>query len=136
MHSRLAVRLMKRVLVFVFVASCLRFLGEAVGASPETSSAATNGFVALGDPARTGQFRLYTSASPESRHLFNAFDLEAYGGTLLQALGGERLQKCRASSKQDSLHSILINGKGPNLSATNDMVVTERASGPEWFYVG
>jgi hypothetical protein len=70
------------------------------------------------------QFRLFTNASPDASQLFNTMEIDAFGEKLL------------ASPRAGSLlHNVLINGAGPDLSATNSMRVVEQASGPEWRYV-
>ena len=35
----------------------------------------------------------------------------------------------------DSVHNVLVNGRGPNLAPTNGMTVMEQAAGPEWRYL-
>src|SRR5262245_11507591 len=89
-------------------------------------------------PALTNavQFRLYTNASPTASHLFNTFDLVAYGQSWLAGPAGEPLKQWLAQPKPVvSLHNILVDGQGPVLSPTNGMSIVEQASGAEWRYV-
>lgn len=82
------------------------------------------------------RFRLYTNGAPDSPHLFNTFELEAYGERLLSSPTGADLKRLLASSPTNALlHSVLVNGAGPELRPANGLVVVERASGPDWCYV-
>jgi len=110
------------------------------GAKPaELSGAATqlrNGAVVLPDSTNAVQFRLYTNASPDSPHLFNTIQIEAYGEMLLPSPGGDALKRWLATSPTNaSLHNILVNGAGPQLAVTNGMKTIEQASGPDWRYI-
>jgi hypothetical protein len=104
-----------------------------------TSRAAAPGgddFVVLPNTASPVQFRLYTNAAPDAAHLFNMFDLQAHGELLLTAPAGKGLQRALAASPPEiSLHSVLVNGQGPELASTNGMNVIEEAIGPDWRYV-
>lgn len=79
---------------------------------------------------------LYTNAAPDAAHLFNTFEIEAYGERLLSSPGQAEVARWRASSPTNApLHNILVNGDGPLLALTNSMAVVERATGPGWNYV-
>src|SRR5436190_6220078 len=81
--------------------------------------------------------RLYTNASPDSSHVFNTFDIEAYGESLLQSPSGEALKRALAASPTNVwFHNIIVDGKGPVLAATIGMNVIEQASGADWKYMG
>ena|SRR5438093_728521 len=80
------------------------------------------------------QFRICTNAAPDSAHLVNTFEIEAYGESLLQSPRSSlRPQSLELSNA--FLHNVLVNGAGPKLALTNSMTVIERTSGPEWAYV-
>jgi hypothetical protein len=82
------------------------------------------------------QFRLYTNGAPSAAGLFNTFDIEAYGETLLRSPGGDPLQRWLAASTSNPVpHNVQINGWGPELASTNGMTVIEQAAGPEWRYL-
>src|ERR1041385_5206088 len=71
-------------------------------------------FVAL--PARTNavQFRLYTNVSPDASHLFNTFEIEAYGEVLLRSPeGADSNRSLKKPPTAAALHNILVNGAGP-----------------------
>ncbi|MFO1487237.1 MAG: hypothetical protein U1F65_02055 [Verrucomicrobiota bacterium] len=70
------------------------------------------------------QFRLYTNAAPDASHLWNTFDLLAYGETLLESPGGT-----------SSWHNLLVNDRGPELRTTNHSTLLEQAAGTNWSYV-
>jgi len=91
--------------------------------------------VALPGPASVVQLRLFTNASPDGSHLFNTFDLEAFGETLLRSPARAPFGPLTGVPPWDkTLHHILINGTGPELAAANSMRLVEQASGPEWRY--
>src|SRR5262245_11892076 len=108
---------MKQMLPFVLMVSSV-----AVGcradqppsrATERSVAAAACEFVAVPSATNTFQFRLYTNASPDAQHLFNTFDVEAYG---------EELVRSPATSPFDaSLHNTLVNGNGPELVASNGL---------------
>lgn len=82
------------------------------------------------------QFRLYTNVAPDAPHLFNTFEIDAYGERLLSSPTGESLKRLLAASPTNTaLHSILVDGAGPELAPTNGMTVIEQVSGPDWRYV-
>lgn len=81
------------------------------------------------------QFRLYTNASSAAGHLFNTFDIQGYGQTVLQAPGGTNLSQWLASPTNAQLHNLLVGGRGPDLMATNVARVVEQVSGDEWSYI-
>lgn len=88
------------------------------------------------DPTNAVQFRLYTNASPDAPHLFNTFDLQAYGEVLLRSPGREKLGRAPGTFTPSAApHNILINGSGPSLASTNGMTLIEQASGPDWRYI-
>ncbi len=95
------------------------------------------GCVVLPNATNAVQLRIYTNASPDSPYLFNTFDIEAYGETLLQSPNGDALKRTMAVSRTNNwFHNILIDGKGPVLAASNNMTIVEQASGPDWKYIG
>ena len=129
-----------RLVLFVlcFVAGCCA-ADEGAKRHTELSGAATqsrNDAVVLPDLTNAIQFRLYTNASPDSPHLFNTIEIEAYGEILLPGPEGDGLKRWFATSPTNaSLHNILVNGAGPQLALTNGMTVIEQASGPDWRYI-
>lgn len=80
------------------------------------------------------QFRLYLNGSPSATHLFNTFDVEAYGELLLRSPEAASLRRLTSPSSA-ALHNFLVDGEGPSLDPTNSMSIVERASGPDWSYV-
>ena len=90
-------------------------------------------FVVLPNSTNAIQVRVYTNASPDAVHLFNTFDIDAYGEHLIQSPGVDAYNHALTNS---TLHNILVNGKGPALAATNSMIVIEQASGTDWNYIG
>jgi hypothetical protein len=133
---------MKRPFLPVLIFSCIAgiFLGDQAltpgRAAPASTAAASVDGVVLPSATNALQFRLYTNASPDSARLFNTFDIEAYGQSLLQSPGGDGLRRGLAMSPSNAcLHSILVEGEGPALASTNSMTVIEQASGPEWRYI-
>ena len=93
-------------------------------------------FVVLPNRTNAIQFRLYTNASPTASHVFNTFEIEAYGKTLLPSPGAESLRQwLRAAPTNSSLHHVLINGLGPELGTTNGARIIKQASGPDWNYL-
>ena len=108
-------------------------------ALPETNSFHTarhTGFVVLPSPTNAVQFRLYTNGAPHSAHLFNTFELEAYGEVLLRSPGGEGLQRWLGMSPTNPVvHSLLVNGVGPQLASTNGLTMIEQAQGSGWRYL-
>ena len=102
----------------------------------EAPTGAVGDFVAIPPTAEAVQLRLYTNAAPGATHLFGTFDLGAYGNTLLRSPAGDGLQRWLAARPfDDSVHNVLVNGRGPNLAPTNGMTVMEQAAGPEWRYL-
>lgn len=98
--------------------------------------AASADFVTLPNPTNAVQLRLYTNAAPDATHLFNTLEIAAYGERLLASPGGDSLSRRLAiNSTNHSLHSLVVNGCGPELSATNSMILVERAAGPDWVYL-
>jgi hypothetical protein len=95
-----------------------------------------DGFVVLPSSTNAVQFRLFTNAAPDSVHLFNTIEIEAYGESLLRSAGGGELKNWLATSSRNAfVHNILVNGEGPQLSSSNSMIVSEQASGPDWSYI-
>jgi len=80
------------------------------------------------------QLRFHTNAAPAASHLFNTFDIQAYGEKILHAPGSNAFRGAM-SSDHVRLHYLLVNGEGPALAATNNMTVVEQASGPDWKYL-
>src|ERR1041384_3067205 len=134
---------MKPTFILVFFGLCFvtrcNSADEGTKQHSESSSAAAkswNETVVLPDSTNAIQFRLYTNASPDAAHLFNTFEIAAYGEMLLPSPGSDGLKRWTATSSTNaSLHNILVNGAGPQLARTNGMTVIERASGPDWRYV-
>jgi len=94
-------------------------------------------FVVLPNRTNAIQFRLYTNTSPTASHLFNTFEIEAYGKKLLPSPDAESLRQwLRAAPTNSSLHNVLVNGLGPEPGATNGAQIIEQASGPDWSYLG
>ncbi len=94
-------------------------------------------FVVLPNATNAVQFRLFTNAASEARHLFNTFEIEAHGEILIGSPGGEPLRRSLSQSLAGGeLHNILVNGKGPELAHGNGLVVVEKASAPGWSYIG
>lgn len=82
------------------------------------------------------QLRLYTNAAPDAAHLFNTVEIQANGDTLLSSPGGEALPRWLAQHPTNgSLHNLVVNGRGPDLTAANSMAVALQTSGPDWAYV-
>ena len=103
---------------------------------PTDSVPARHDYVVIPNATNEVQFRLYTNAAPGASHLWNTFDLLGYGETLLENPAGGELNQGRAAVSSDpSLDSLLVNGRGPELNATNHLTVIERAAGTNWSYV-
>jgi hypothetical protein len=119
------------------LARCLA--DQALKPGPEllvSAASESSGFVVMPSPTNAIQLRLYTSASPDSPHLFNTFDIEAYGERLLQSPRGDAFKRSLTASPTNAwLHNILVDGEGPTLVSTNSMAVIEQASGPAWRYL-
>lgn len=97
-------------------------------------SALADGLAIPGGP-HVVQLRVYTNAAPQATHLFNTFSLEAFGEVLLQSPARRPFGPLDPVSPwPSSLHHIVINGAGPDLTAHNSMRLVEQASGPEWRY--
>lgn len=83
------------------------------------------------------QLRLYTNAGPQAAHLFNTFDVEGFGEVLLRSPARRPFGPLEPSRPWPTcLHSILINGAGPEPTATAGMKLVDHVSGPEWHYWG
>lgn len=121
---------------FLVVAGNLMAPAQAPGPEgPVAAAPDTQGCVVLSGPTNALRFRLYTNASPDAAHLFNTFDLEAFGQTWLQSPAGNRLKFWpTAASTNVWLHNILVDGEGPQLASTNGMKLIEQASGRDWRY--
>lgn len=95
-----------------------------------------NDSVVVSGPTNAFRFRLYTNASPDAAHIFNTFDVEAFGQSWLQSPGKDRAKYWLTESQTNVwLHNILVDGKGPQLSPTNGMCLIEQSSGREWCYL-
>lgn len=82
------------------------------------------------------QFRLYLNGSPDAPHVFNTFELQAYGEILVPSPDADSLRRSLLAPPTTApVHNILVDGEGPHLDPSNSMPVVERASGPEWLYV-
>lgn len=128
--------------VFVLALSCALAAcsaGEALSPAPplrRATATASDDFLVLPGPTNVVQFRVCTNAAPDSAHLLNTFEIEAFGALLLQGPGEGRWRRwLDASPSNAGLHNVLVNGSGPRLAATNSLTVIERAAGPEWSYV-
>jgi len=134
---------MKHILPLALLSSCL--FAKCLAAddadkqpTPLPVSSATNlhDFVVLPNSANAVQFRLYTNATPDASHLFNTFEIEAYGEKVLQSPGGESLKRWPVRPPTGiSLHNLLVDGRGPELHGTNGMTLIEQALGPDWSYL-
>ena len=103
---------------------------------PVAAAADTNGSVVLSGPTNALLLRLFTDASPEAAHLFNTFDLEAFGQTWLQSPGRDRTKHWLTEASTNAwMHNIMVDGAGPQLASTNGMKLIERASGRDWRYL-
>lgn len=92
--------------------------------------------IVLPDATNAVQFRIYTNAAPTAAHLVNTFALEANGVTVLNSPGGPRLiDWLQTAATNQDLHSVLINGTGPTLAASNSLRLIQRTSGPDWQFV-
>jgi hypothetical protein len=110
------------------------FMAMALGAVC-VHAASENGFVAIPNPTNAVQLRFYTNASPDASHLVNTFDIEASGVLLLKSPGGKELKDWFATSpSNESIHNILINGKGPVLNPSNSIAQIECVRGSNWNY--
>jgi hypothetical protein len=93
-------------------------------------------FLVIPGPTNQVRLRLYTNASPDSTRLFNTFEIDAYGETLLRSPGGASLKQWLAAAPSNVfLHNILVNGAGPRLASSNGMAIVAEVAGPGWRYV-
>jgi hypothetical protein len=134
---------MKRALFIIFFGLCFvtgcfagnegdRKDADVTGESMPTR----NDAVVWPDATNAIRFRIFTNASPDASHVFNTFEIEAYGERLLSSPTGDSLKRLLVVSPTNtSLHSILVNGAGPELAPASGMTVIESASGPEWRYL-
>lgn len=121
---------------FLLGTSSLMALAQAPVLDSPATAAETNDFVVLPGPTNTFRFRLYTNASPDAAHIFNTFDVEAFGQSWLQSPGKDRTKHWLTESQTNFwLHNILVDGKGPQLATTNGMRLIEQSSGREWRYL-
>ena len=132
---------MKRTVFLALLGSSLLFGCRTVNEQPpEPAESSTTALQSSDDfvvvPSRTNdvQFRIYTNASPYASHLFNTFEIEAYGEVLLKSPRGDKWQKW-SSSTGSSPHNILVNGAGPELDSSNSMSLADSTAGPDWRYV-
>jgi hypothetical protein len=120
----------------LFTASRAGVAAEAAPAGSHSAAGTLSEGVVWPDSTNAVRFRLYTNASPDAPHLFNTFEIEGFGERLLPAPTGDSLKRLFAASPASaSLHSILVNGSGPELAATNSLTLIEQKAGPEWRYV-
>ena len=124
----------------------LRLVAIAVGSTaaepadgkpePRAEVARVQDGIVLPSPTNAVQFRLFTNATPEAAHLFNTFEIEAYGATLLPGFRGiEQVSVPPNAILNGAPHNILVNGVGPEVSASNSMIIVEQAAGTGWRYV-
>jgi hypothetical protein len=93
-------------------------------------------FIVVPSATNAVQFRLYLNGSPDASHLFNTFEVQAYGETLLRSPDALSLKRSLlAPASTAPINNILVDGEGPHLDPSNSMSVVERASGAEWFFV-
>src|ERR1043166_7775988 len=85
-------------------------------------------FLVLPNSTNAVQFRLYTNSAPSAPHLFNTFEIQAYGETLLKSPTGDLDYWLRTSSSNVFLHNVLVNGTGPQVDPSNSMTVLAQAS--------
>src|SRR5262245_46627134 len=111
------------------ISKCINVAGLlfALAQAAAGAAASNNGFFVMPDETNAVRLRLYTNASPEASRVFNTFDLEAYGETLLASIGKDERTSARPS--------LLVNGRGPAWHATNSMRVLEEARGEGWRFV-
>ncbi len=108
---------------------------SSTGGLPSVDAVSTD-FVAVPRAHGPVQFKIYTNASPDSQSLFNSFEIEAHGQSLLQTLEGKTLKGWLDSGgTREAVHQILIDGHGATLSPANGMRLMERAAGPGWEYM-
>src|SRR5262245_46113899 len=133
---------MKHTLLPILVVCCFFSVGRAdqlpnrEAEFSAVASSAPNDFMVLPNATNAVQFRLYTNAAPDAPHLFNTFDVQAYGQTLLKSPPAVTSERWRSTAPEGvSLHNIVVNGAGPELGGTNSMTVVEQASGSAWRYL-
>ena len=123
----------------VWVMTCMFQIAHAASPAakaPGTTQAPAADAIVVPSPTNAVQFRLYLNGSPEAAHLFNTFEVQAYGETLLRSPDAASLKRSLlAPASTAPMHNILVDGEGPHLDPSNSMSVVERASGPEWFFV-
>ena len=79
--------------------SCLALIPFLLGAgSLMAVEGDTNGSVVVSGMTNALRLRLYTDASPDAAHLFNTFDVEAFGQTWLQSPGRNSTNHWRAEA--------------------------------------
>lgn len=124
-------------LLVLFLSGCLRGEDGELGLRVDLGKTEVpEDCVVLPNTTNAIQFRLYTNAAPEARHLFNTFEIEAHGERLIRSPGGDPLRRSFSQpSAAGIFHNILVNGTGPELTRSNGMVVVEDASGPGWRYI-
>jgi len=127
-------------LLLAWLALSVCFCRAAVEAGQPSTDAANpvgqNDFVVLPNLTNAIQLRLYTNTSLTASHVFNTFEIDAFGEKVLQSPGAENgRQWLRAASTNYSLQNVLVNGLGPDLSTTNSVRILEQASGPDWCYL-
>ena len=92
--------------------------------------------IALPSPTNAVQFRLFANAAPEAPHRFNTFELKGYGATLLPSAWSIEPKSAQPNAISNGApHNILINGLGPELSASNSLVMVAQAAAAGWQYV-
>src|SRR2546425_339635 len=96
---------MKRTVFLALLCSSLLFGCRTVNEQPpEPAGSSTTALQSSDDfvvvPSRTNdvQFRICTNASPYASHLFNTFEIEAYGEVLLKSPRGDKWQKWSSST--------------------------------------
>lgn len=115
---------------------CLTLASGELGADNPAVTPSQLDSIVLPNPTNAVQFRIYTNAAPTATHLVNTFDVDAYGVNLLRSPGGAGLAHwLGTTATNQDLHSVLVNGVGPTLAATNSLRVIEQTSGPDWQFV-
>jgi hypothetical protein len=125
-----------RAALFCFVAAALLQFAHAARPATVAASAPDADCVVVPSPTNAVQLRLFLSGPPAAPHLFNTFEVQAYGETLLQSPDAASLQRALlAPASAAPIHNLLVDGEGPHLDASNSLVVVERAAGSQWHYL-
>jgi hypothetical protein len=97
-------------------------------AEANSSRGATMDPLIIPSPTNSIQFRLCTSPAPESRRVFNCFELVGFGGTFVPSFS-------KTPGAELPAPQTLVNGLGPNSTVLGEVRVVHRASGQDWSYL-